>query len=92
MLCFLVKKVDVNVKVLPGFLPDRKKLENSGFKDEEILTRVCGEPSADVNILTKSTTLWGSTDAKLKVVNFPGAARHILYQLFSEKFVQLKFI
>ena len=49
-----------------------KKLENSGFKDEEILTRVCGEPSADVNILTKSTILWGSTDAKLKVVTFPG--------------------
>ena len=75
---FHVKKAYVNVKLLPGFLPGQKKLENSGFKDEEILTRACGEPSADVNMLTKSTILWGSTDAEPKVVTFPKATRRIL--------------
>ena len=88
MTCFHVKKAYVNVKLLPGFLPDQKKLENSGFKDEEILTRACGEPSADVNMLTKSTTLWESTDAKRKVVTFSGAIRRILSQPFSEKCLQ----
>lgn len=51
---FPVDRWDVSVKHFNGFPLDLRMLENFGTSGVETLTPLPGEPSVDVNILTRS--------------------------------------